>query len=141
MISGLDIPTMLLQPLEWKQLHTLVIGADLSDRRDIAEFTNLLMKLHSPVLEDVTVEFRIFDRRPIDTLYDAGYINACLKFDAALSRFPRHRLSFLGVSFFHARKLLWMRELGQLFPTLRDRNRLAVDHESSERFGHSSATV
>ena len=132
---------MLLRQLEWKRLRTLVICVELSYKTPIEDFTDLLMKLHSPVLEDVTVEFRIFDRRPIDTLYDAGYINACLKFDAALSRFPRHRLSFLGVSFFHARKLLWMRELGQLFPTLRDRNRLAVDHESSERFGHSSATV
>ena len=134
---------MLLQPLEWKQLHTLVIGVELNDRSLIAEVTNLLMKFHSPVLKDVTVQFPIVDKNFVYTSHqpDAGYIDEFLKLEVVLSKFPRHRVSLLGSSKVHARKLLWMRELGPLFPTLRDGNRLAVDGESSEKFGHSSSIV
>ena len=141
MISDLDIPPMLLQPLEWKQLHTLVIGVDLYHRIPIEDFTDLLMKFHSPVLKDVTVQFRIIDRKLLSTHHNVDYIDACLKFEVVLSKFPRHRLYFLGSSEVHARKLFWMQELGKLFPTLRAGNRLVVDCETSERFGHSSSIV
>ena len=133
---------MLWQQFEWKRLHTLVIGVDLDYRTPIEDFTNLLMKFHSPVLEDVTVQFSVVDRSLIYPSYlrHAKYIDKFLKFEVALSKFPRHRVSFLGSPKAHARKHLWIRELGLLFPTLRDGNRLAVDCESSERFGHSNST-
>ena len=142
-ISGLDVPPMLLQPLEWKRLHTLVIGVKLYYRTPIEDVTDLLMGFHSPVLKDVTVQFPIIDKNFVYDSHrpDAEYVDEFLKFEVALSKFPRHRLYFLGSSEVHARKLFWMQELGKLFPTLRAGNRLVVDCETSERFGHSSSIV
>ena len=101
------------------------------------------MKFHSPVLEDVTVQFPIVDKNIFSYSHqpDAGYIDKFPKFEVALSKFSRHRVSFLASSEVHARKRLWMQVFGNLCPTLRDGDRLTVDGESSERFGYSRSTV
>ena len=117
-----------------------IATVQLRDEASIQSITEFLEKFHPPALQDVTVRFRMIGRTLIYPRRDANYIDACLKFDAALSKFSRHRVSFLASSEVHARKRLWMQELGPLFPTLRDGNRLAVDCESSERFGHSNST-
>ena len=65
----------------------------------------------------------------------------CLELQEALLKFSRPQLSFSVSPEGGARKHLWTRQLGQRFPTLRDRNRLAVDCESSEKLGHSRSNV
>ena len=107
---------------------------ELRDKTSIGDITEFLTIFHPPTLQDVTVQFRVVD---VNIVYaprknDDDYIDACLKFEAALSKFPRYRLSISGSFRYHARKHLWMRELGPLFPTLRDGNRLTIDCESCE---------
>ena len=113
----------------------------LGDEVPIQGITEVLEKLHAPALQDVTVQFRIVDRTLIYPRHDADYIDACLRFDAALSKFPRHRLSLLVSSEFRVRKHLCTRELGQLFPTLRDLGRLTINCESSERLDPSISSI
>ena len=142
-ISRPAVPPAFSQVSEWKQLHTFAVTIVLNSKSSIEDITEFLEKFHPPVLQDVTARFRVVDENFIYASLrknSVDYIDQCLKFIAALSKYPRHRVSFLGSSDVHARKLLWMRELGPLFPTLRYGNRLAVDCESSERFGHSSST-
>ena len=136
-------PPIFSQVSIWKQLHTFAVTIELHSKASIENITEFLENFRSPVLQDVTVRFRVVKE---DFIYaslnnSVDYIDQCLKFEVALSKFPRHRLYFLGSSEVHARKLFWMQELGKLFPTLRAGNRLVVDCETSERFGHSSSIV
>ena len=141
LISGSAVPPTSLQPSEWKQLHKFTVTVELHEKASIQGITKFLEKFHPPSLQDVTVKFRTVKTKPFIPWNNSYDSDACLRFEAALCKFPRRWLSLLGSSGVHARKRLWVQELGPLFPTLRDGNRLAVESESSERFGHSSSTV
>ena len=118
---------MLLQPLKWKQLHMLVLGITLGSQATMKRVTNSLTELQAPALQDVTVQFRMVKRTLIYPRHNADYIDTCLKFEAALSKFPRHRLSLLGSETYHARRYSLMQGLVALFPKLRDGSRLTID--------------
>ena len=140
-MSGSAVSPTLLQISEWKQLRTFVIGVKIDSSASMRHVTEFLMKSHPPALQDVTVHFRVVDINLIRLRRDSDYIDPCLEFGAALCKFQRHRLSFVGSSWCHARRLLWMQKLPPLFPMLRDGNRLTVGCESSERFDQSSSTL
>ena len=116
---------------------------ELHDKTSIGDITEFLTIFHPPALQDVTVQFRVVDKNIVyaPRKNDDDYIDACLDFEAALSKFPRHQLSLLGSSKLLAKKHLWMQELRRLFPALRDSNRLAIGCESSERFGYKNSIV
>ena len=128
------VPPAFSQVSEWKQLHTFVICDELRNQISIQNITEFLEIFHPPALQDVTVQFRVVNK---DIVYashknDTNYIDACLHLEAALSQFPRARLTLSGSSELHARKHLWMAGLGPLFPALRDANRLTIDCEPCE---------
>ena len=120
---------------EWKHLHILVIVVELRNQASIRNITEFLTMFRPPTLRDVTVQFGVDNREIIYAWSkdDAAYIDTCLKFEAALSEFPQHRLSLLVSSKLRVRKHIWTHELGQLFSTFRDLGRLTVNCESSER--------
>ena len=107
---------------------------ELRDITSIGDITEFLTIFHPPALQDVTVQFRVVDKNIVyaPRKNDDDYIDACLDFEGALSKFPRYRLSLSGSSGLHARKHLWMSELVPLFPALRDGNRLTIDCEPCE---------
>ena len=107
---------------------------ELRDKTSIGDITEFLTIFHPPALQDVTVQFRVVDKNIVyaPRKNDDDYIDACLDFEAALSKFPRHQLTLSGSSGLHARKHLWMSELVPLFPALRDGNRLTIDCEPCE---------
>ena len=120
-----------------------MIGLELRSEVSIQDITEFLEKFHPPALQDVTVEFRVVDTEIIYAFHknDVDNIEACLELEAALRKFPQHRISFPGSRRVHARRHLWMRELGSLFPTLRDGNRLNIDCEPSEISDQSSLII
>ncbi|TBU33615.1 WD40-repeat-containing domain protein [Dichomitus squalens] len=144
MLTGLDvIPLTSLMPSEWKRLHTLTIGLELGERADsIERLAGFLTNFRPPSLEDVSAHFLVTHRRILNQWFrdeisnETNWIDVCSKLEAALSTFRRQRLSFLVSLEDPARERLWTRELGQLFPVLRDRNRLAVTCKSTAAVGH-----
>ena len=134
LISSSAVPHIFSQASEWKHLHILVLAVELRNKASIEEITKFLIMFHPPALRDVTAQLCVVDEEIIYATWNnnAAYIDACLKFQGALSKFPRYQLSLLESSKLHARKNLWKREFGQLFPTLRDQGRLTVNCESSE---------
>ena len=112
----------------------MAISVELHKRDSIESITTFLTAFHPPSLEDVAVRFRVFNEDIFYAVYsnDVKYVEACLNLEAALSKFPRRRLSFLRPSKIPARKRLWTRELGKLFPALRDLNKLTLTLQSSE---------
>ena len=133
-ISRPAVPPAFSQVSEWKQLHTFVIRGELRDDISIQNIAKFLKTFHPPALQDVTVQFRVVRKDIIYTPHKdyTHYIDACLNFEAALSQFPRARVTLSGSSELHARKHLWMAGLGPLFPALRDANRLTIDCEPCE---------
>ena len=113
------------------KIRTLVTSGSQSCRgsASILFSLNKSFPFHPPLLRDVTMHFRVVDQ---DFLYSAfrnivKYIGACRRLEAALSKYRQRQLSFLVSSALPSRKHLWMRELRQLFPALRDLNRLTVN--------------
>ena len=102
---------------------------ELRDKTSIGDITEFLTIFHPPALQDVTVQFRVVDKNIVyaPRKNDDDYIDACLDFEAALSKFPRHRLSLLGSETYHARRYSLMQGLVALFPKLRDGSRLTID--------------
>ena len=135
LISCLDIPQIILQSLEWKDLHTIAIGLKLDDRTSIEIFTQFLVSFHPPSLTDVSAQFLVTNRGmiPGKSHNNYHYIHPCLKLQEALRSFPRHHLYFLISSSLPQRKHLWTREIGQLFPLLRDSKRLTITCESCKQ--------
>ena len=134
--SSSAVPHIFSQASEWKHLHIFVLVAELRNPASIGDITDFLMMFRPPALQDVTVQLRVSDERIIYASWkkNAAYIDACLKFQEALSRFTRHRLSLLVSSkLLDAKKHLWTHEFGQLFPKLRDLDELTVHCEASER--------
>ena len=127
----------------WKQLYTLSVSVDLRDNGSIRNIAECLRTLRAPVLQDVTAQFRIFDKEFVYAAHDndVKYVDACRELQGTLSEFPRKHLSFRGSSELPARKHLWTRELGQLFPALRDLNILTISSESSEIFIQSRPPI
>lgn len=122
---------------KWKQLGALTMESYLDNEASIKKIAELLAEFYPPSLEEVTVQFRaasmlILSAASLDNPDE--YIDTCLKLDSAMSKFRRKQLSFLVPSQFRPRKLLWTRELGQLFPSLRDLHGLLISCESCERF-------
>ena len=115
-------------------MHTFTLATEPFDKASIQNITDFLKTFHPPVLRNVTVQFRVAGKKPWHAWHkkDDDYIDACLKFEAALSKFPRHRLSLSGSSMFYARRHLWMRELGSLFPTFHGEDRLTIDCDPCE---------
>ena len=135
---GSDLLAMFSEPSRWKQLRTLAIGLTLNTRSDFKAITRFLTAFRPSCLEDAAVhacasnKYIIYHARGF--VQDQVDADLCLKLQDALLKFRRPQLSFQVSLNGGARKHLWTRELGQLFPTLRDGNRLTVDCESSEKF-------
>ncbi|TBU61656.1 WD40-repeat-containing domain protein [Dichomitus squalens] len=144
MLTGLhDILPAFSMPSEWKWLHTLTIGLELGKGADsLGRLTEFLKNFRPPSLEDVSVHFLVTHRHILNQCFDderleeTNWIDVCSKLEAALSTFRRQRLSFLVSLEKPAREHLWTRELGQLFPALRDRGRLTVACKSIAAVGH-----
>ena len=136
LISGSDLPPVFSEPLRWTQLRTLTIGLTLDTRSGFENIIRFLTVFQPSCLEDAALHARTSNKSIIYAAHhsDPSGIGAdlCLKLQDALLRFRRPQLSFQVSLEGGARKHLWTRELGQLFPTLRDLDRLTVNCESSE---------
>ena len=135
---GPDPPPVFSEPSRWKQLRTLAIGLTLNTRSDLENIAKFLAAFHPSCLADTAVHIRTSNKDVVYAAYhdDLTSIDAgvCMQLQGALLKFRRSQLSFLVSLKGGARKHLWTRELGELFPTLRDLNRLTIKCESSERF-------
>lgn len=121
------------QPTKWKYLHTLVVDWGLFENGTVRGVTNFLTSFRPPCLEDVTVNFVVVDGTAVFEAYEGSvYHDICRKLDQVLLEFPRRKLSFLVGCCLPPRRHLWTRELGNLFPKLRDRNNMELECESSE---------
>ena len=131
---GSDLPAVFSEPSRWKQLRTLAIGLTLDTRSDFENITRFLTAFHPSCLEDAAVHAHTSKNYFLYAAYD-DYPDTgiCLELQKALLQFCRPQLSFQVSLLGGARKHLWTRELGQLFPKLRDLGRLTVKCESSER--------
>ena len=134
---GSDLLPVLSEPLMWKHLRTLAIGLTLNTRSDFDNITRFLTEFQPSCLEDAALHARTSNKDVVYAAYhdDLTSIDAgvCMQLQGALLKFRRSQLSFLVSLKGGARKHLWTRELGELFPTLRDLNRLTIKCESSER--------
>ena len=131
------------QPSEWKRLRTLSVRSELRDIVAIDKMSEFLMTFHQTYVQDVTVYFLVgspnavfsSQRGLLSAFYvrplDVGYIDACHKLEAALSKFSLQHLSFEISSDHRPRRRLWTRELGSLFPESRNRGRLTVSCQRS----------
>ena len=135
--AGSDLPPVLSEPSRWKQLRTLTIGLTLDTRSDFENITRFLTAFYPSCLEDAALHARTSNKSIIYAAHhsDPYKIDAdlCLELQKALLKLRRLQLSFQVSLEGGTRKHLWTRELGQLFPALRDLNRLTVKCESSER--------
>ena len=122
--------TSFVQSSQWERLRSLTLELGLKKFTDFEKMAECLAGIHPPRLENVTVRVLMSAR----TIYfkedeEALRVDACLKFETALCKFPRHHLSFRLISMYWLRKGLWTRELGRLFPLLRQSGRLTITME------------
>ena len=126
-----------IRKLDGNACHEETIG-------DYATYLNSLVNISStkPLCSYIMVDTQyylapVMENYFLNTAYnyerDKIRAGICLELQNALLKFRRPQLWFQVSLKGGARKHLWNHELGQLFPTLRDLNRLTIKCESSER--------
>ena len=78
------MPPILSYASEWRQLHTLTMRLGLYNEAFVRDIARFLVTFHPPALEDVTVQFLVYDSNIIYATHrnDTNYINACLELQA-----------------------------------------------------------
>ena len=139
---GSDLPPVFSEPSRWKQLRILAIALTLDTRSDFEDITRFLTAFHPSCLEDAAVHAHTSKNYFLYAAYDDNPdTGICLELQRALLKFRRPQLSFQVSLLGGARKHLWNRELGQLFPMLRDLGRLTVNCKSSERLNQRISSI
>ncbi|KAI1795736.1 WD40 repeat-like protein [Ganoderma leucocontextum] len=130
-------------PPNWSRLHTLSLRVDFEAEK-VKKTVEFLKDFHPPNLKDVAVMLTGYIRTAIELLRGEDTSSlGCSELEHELLRFPRHALTFsVDEPGLHPRRtLFWIRELGQHFPALRDRNAFALESESTTDVGHDNAAT